>query len=131
MKISLLTGAHDPSYALPLLSALTLKRVHVDFIANDEMQGAAAVRNANVTFFNLRGDQNPNTAIQKKIARILKYYYELIKYAVTTDSKVFHILWLNKFPYFDRTILNIYYKLLGKSLVLTAHNINAEERDGY
>lgn len=131
MKISLLTGANDPSYALPLLAALISKGVHVDFIGNDEMESAEAVKNENVTFLNFRGDQNPNATVQKKIVRILKYYIKLIRYAAFTDSKVFHILWLDKFVYFDRTILNTYYKILGKDLVFTAHNINAGDRDGY
>mgnify|MGYP005849332911 CR=1 FL=1 len=32
--------------------------------------------------------------------------------------------------FFDRTVLNLFYKLLGKKLVYTAHNVNAGERDG-
>ncbi len=30
---------------------------------------------------------------------------------------------------FDRTLLMLYYRLLGKKVVLTLHNINASERD--
>jgi len=30
----------------------------------------------------------------------------------------------------DRTVLNAYYKLLGKKLVFTAHNVDEKERDG-
>jgi D-inositol-3-phosphate glycosyltransferase len=37
---------------------------------------------------------------------------------------------LNKFVYFDRTLLNLYYKMLGKKLIFTAHNVNAGIRDG-
>src|SRR5207245_6751110 len=43
--------------------------------------------------------------------------------------KVFHILWNNKFELFDRTLLMLYYKLLGKKIALTAHNVNAGRRD--
>jgi D-inositol-3-phosphate glycosyltransferase len=43
---------------------------------------------------------------------------------------IFHILWFNKFVFLDRTLLNVYYKLLGKKLVFTAHNIDEKERDG-
>lgn len=66
----------------------------------------------------------------EKLSRMLKYYYNLINYAATTDSNLFHILWFNRFDTFDRTLLNLYYRLTGKKLVFTAHNVNAGERDG-
>src|SRR6185295_4996745 len=53
----------------------------------------------------------------------------LIRYAATAKPKVFHILWNNKFEHFDRTLLMLYYRLLGKRIVLTAHNVNAGARD--
>jgi glycosyltransferase involved in cell wall biosynthesis len=130
MKIALLTAGKDRHYALGLLSGLVENDIHVDFIGNDDMQDADIVRNENVNYINLRGDQRENVSITKKIYRVLKYYFKLIKYAAQTNTKVFHILWLNKFIYFDRTLLNIYFKILGKKLVFTAHNINMRERDG-
>jgi D-inositol-3-phosphate glycosyltransferase len=130
MKISLLTGGDDPNYAFPLSSSLSSQGIEVDFIGNDEMQQAEIINNKNINYLNLRGDQSENTPIQKKVFRLLRYYLKLITYAAKTDSRLFHILWLNKFIYFDRTFLNIYYKMLGKTLVFTAHNVNAGERDG-
>ena len=53
------------------------------------------------------------------------YYAKLIRYAATAEPRIFHILWNNKFEYFDRTLLMLYYRLLGKKIVLTAHNVNA------
>jgi len=88
------------------------------------MRKANVTKSTNVNYFNLRGDQDPKVPMRKKISRVLKYYVKLIKYEAVTDSKVFHILWLNRFIYFDRTLLNIYYKMLGKKLILTAHDIN-------
>jgi glycosyltransferase involved in cell wall biosynthesis len=38
-------------------------------------------------------------------------------------------LWNNKFELFDRTLLMLYYKLLGKKVIFTAHNVNAGKRD--
>lgn len=130
MKVSLLTGGGDKPYAIGLVDALVSKGVTVDFIGNDEMSNAEIVAQKNVIFLNLRGDQNPAASIIEKISRVLIYYWRLLKYATTTDSTLFHILWLNKFLLFDRTLLNVYYKLLGKQLVFTAHNIDEKERDG-
>jgi len=130
MKVSLFTGG-DASlhYVLGLLSGLISSGIEVDFIGSDAMKDAKILKNHNVVFYNLRGDQNPFAPIKKKIIRILKYYFKLVKYASSTDSKLFHIQWLNKFTHFDRTILNIYYKILGKKLIFTAHNINEGVRD--
>ena len=43
---------------------------------------------------------------------------------------MFHLLWNNKLEYFDRTLLLAFYKLLGKRLVFTVHNVNVRQRDG-
>jgi len=128
-KIALLTGGKDPHYALGLLSGLISHDIHIDFIGNNEMQKDELVRKQNVTYYNLRGDQDPFASITEKVIRVLKYYVNLLKYAAQSDSQLFHILWLNKFIFFDGTVLNAYYKLLGKKLVFTAHNINSRERD--
>ena len=59
----------------------------------------------------------------------LRYYARLIRYAATAEPTVLHILWHNKIEAFDRTVLMLYYRLLGKRLVFTAHNVNAGRRD--
>lgn len=128
MKISLLTGCNDKHYQIGLLSGLVNNGAEVDFIGNDDMKEAEHY--ANTRYLNLRGNQDPEAGTREKISRVLVYYWKLFKYAATTDSPVFHIQWLNKFVYFDRTLLNIYYKALGKKLVYTAHNIDATVRDG-
>jgi glycosyltransferase involved in cell wall biosynthesis len=40
------------------------------------------------------------------------------------------VLWENKFEFIDRVLLLSLYRLLGKRIVLTAHNVNKRERDG-
>jgi D-inositol-3-phosphate glycosyltransferase len=130
LRVSLLTAGKDSHYALGLLSALVEKNLQIDFIANDAMMNSFVIKNPNVHYFNLRGDQSINVSLQDKILRVAKYYCGLITYAGRSNVRIFHILWLNKFLFFDRTLLNVYYKILGKKLVFTAHNINAEERDG-
>src|SRR5262249_2133565 len=37
--------------------------------------------------------------------------------------------WNNKFQLFDRTLLTFFYRLLGKKIVLTVHNVNSAKRD--
>ena len=43
---------------------------------------------------------------------------------------MFHILWNNKLEFFDRTLLLLFYRLLGKRIVFTVHNVNVGKRDG-
>lgn len=130
MKVTLLAGGGgDTYYELGILSGLITKGIHVDFIGSDYLKDAAVLSNENISFYNLRGDQNLNAPIKEKVFRILRYYLRLIRYAFITDSKLFHIQWCTKFVHFDRTLLNIYFKILGKRLVFTAHNINAGKRD--
>jgi glycosyltransferase involved in cell wall biosynthesis len=57
------------------------------------------------------------------------YYARLIKYSARAQPRIFHILWNNKLEFFDRTVLMLYYKMLGKRVVLTAHNVNMARRD--
>ena len=61
---------------------------------------------------------------------VLAYYLRLLRYTVEAKPQIFHILWNNKLEIFDRTLLLIYYRLFGKRLVLTVHNVNIRKRDG-
>jgi D-inositol-3-phosphate glycosyltransferase len=130
LHIALLTGGADRPYALGLAAALTSAGLSVDFIGSNDLDLPELRNNCLVNFLNLRGDQNPGANFARKVARILAYYWRLICYASAAKPKLFHILWNNKFEFFDRTLLMLYYKLLGKKLVLTAHNVNIRKRDG-
>jgi D-inositol-3-phosphate glycosyltransferase len=128
-QIALLTGGGDKPYALGLATALTSEGISIDFIGSDDLQAPEVVDNPRVNFLNLRGDLRPEASPAAKVTRVLKYYVKLIGYAVTARPKLFHILWNNKFQFLDRTLLMLYYKLLGKCVVFTAHNVNAGKRD--
>ena len=103
--------------------------IGVDFIGSDELDAPELHRTPLVTFFNLRGDQNEDAPLHRKVVRILTYYARLLKYVMRSEPPIFHILWNNKFELIDRTFLMLYYKVMGKRLVLTAHNVNARKRD--
>jgi D-inositol-3-phosphate glycosyltransferase len=129
VKVSILTGGADKPYALGLASALMAQGLSFDFIGSDYVDGPELHNSPQVHFLNLRGDQNPEASRMTKALRVLKYYAKLIAYAGTARPKIFHILWHNKFELFDRTVLLLYYKLLGKKIIFTAHNVNAGVRD--
>ena len=131
IKVTLLKGGGgDTYYELGLLSGLISQGLVVDYIGSDRLKGADVLRDEKVNFYNLRGDQNPNAPLRNKLFRVVNYYFKLMKYSINTNSKLFHIQWPDKFVYFDRSFLNMYYKLLGKKIVFTAHNVNDRVRDG-
>jgi D-inositol-3-phosphate glycosyltransferase len=128
-EIALLTGGGDRPYAFGLAKALTSKGVYLDFIGSDELDSPELRSAPGLNFLNLRGSQRPNSRLREKISRVIRYYSRLIRYALVAKPRLFHILWNNKFQFFDRTVLMLYYKMLRKKVVLTAHNINAGARD--
>jgi D-inositol-3-phosphate glycosyltransferase len=128
-RIALLTGGGDKPYALGMAAALTSVGIHVDFIGSDELKVPELLNDPLANFLNLRGDQCREASRMAKALRVLSYYVRLVRYAATARPKLFHILWNNKFQFFDRTILMLYYRMLGKKITLTVHNVNAGKRD--
>jgi len=128
-KVALLTGGGDKPYALGLATVLASDGILLDFIGSDDLNVPEVLDNPRVNFLNLRGDQSREASLPMKIGRVAAYYWRLIHYAATAKPKVFHILWNNKFELFDRTLLMLYYELLGKKVVLTLHNVNRGKRD--
>ena len=129
LHVSLLTGGGDKPYALGLAAALISQNISFDFIGSDDLSTRELLTNSRINFLNLRGNQRSEASLPVKALRVLSYYAKLILYATTAKPRLFHILWNNKFEFFDRTLLMLYYKLLGKRLLFTAHNVNAGKRD--
>jgi glycosyltransferase involved in cell wall biosynthesis len=127
--VALFTGGSDKPYVLGLVPQLLSRGVSIDLIGSNELECLELLNQSGVNFLNLRGDTSPHASFPSKMLRILRYYAKLVRYAANAEPKIFHILWNNKFEVFDRTLLMLYYKILGKKLVLTAHNVNAGKRD--
>jgi glycosyltransferase involved in cell wall biosynthesis len=127
--VALLTGGADRPYAFGLATALISKGTPLDLIGNDDLDCPEFYGKPGVNFLNLRGNQRPDAGFPTKVLRVSRYYAKLIRYAATAKPRIFHILWNNKFQLFDRTLLMLYYKVLGKRIVLTLHNVNAGRRD--
>ena len=128
ISVALLTGGGDKHYAFGLATALVSKGASLDVIGSDDLD-CPEFHGPQVNFLNLRGDQKTEVSLLKKVSRILLYYAKLISYVTTAKPRIFHILWNNKFELFDRTLLMLYYKALGRKIVLTAHNVNRNRRD--
>lgn len=128
-SVALLTGGGDRPYVFGLATALLSKGVILDLVGSDELDLPEFHGRSGMNLLNLRGDQQPDASFARKASRVSRYYAKLIGYAATAKPRIFHILWNNKFEALDRTLLMLYYKILGKKIVLTAHNVNAGRRD--
>ena len=129
VEISLLTGGQDRHYAYGLAMALAAEGVGIDIIGSNEVDCPEFHDPPRLNFFNLRGDVSRGASLIEKIVRVSRYYVRLLLYAAKARPRLFHILWNNRFETFDRTVVMAYYRLLGKKIVLTAHNTNIAKRD--
>lgn len=127
--VALLTAGKDQPYAFGLATALIDQEITIDLITGDDLDLPFLRNKPGINLLNLRGDQCSEATLKAKFTRICTYYFRLARYALTSRAPVFHILWNNKFEYFDRTLLMLYYRLLRKRVVMTLHNVNAGRRD--
>jgi glycosyltransferase involved in cell wall biosynthesis len=129
-RVALLTGGGDRPYAIGLSTMLINEGIAFDFIGSDDLEHPALLSDPSVTFLNLRGDHDPRAPKWWKVCRVARYYLRLLWYTVRAEPEVFHVLWNNKFELLDRTALMLFYRLMGKRIVLTVHNVNIRRRDG-
>lgn len=130
VAVALLTGGIDRPYAYGLSLALALKGVKLDVIGNRELECPEIHAQPTVTFLALHEGPRPGASLTKRLFQHLAVYGRIVRYAATAKPRIVHILWNYKFQLFDRTLLMLYYKVMGKRIVLTAHNVNAAARDG-
>ena len=130
MEVVLFTGGRDRPYALGLVKALLSHGVFLHVVGGNELDNTELHASSGLKFLNICTDSQPSASYLWRAWRQLVYYARVFAYAAVAEPKIFHILWHGKFECFDRTLLALYYKLLGKKIVFTAHNVNAGKRDG-
>jgi len=129
LRVALLTAGRDRPYALGLGAALAGQGIALDYIGSEEVDGPEVRNAAGIRILHFR-DQREDAGIIQKVFRIARYYARLIRYAFASKCPIFHVLWNNKFEVLDRTFLMALYRLTGRRVVFTAHNVNAGQRDG-
>ncbi|RPI04755.1 MAG: glycosyltransferase [Ignavibacteriae bacterium] len=130
MKISVLNAGQQTDYLYGFVSGLSaIPSLEIEVVDSDSSIGVMECL-PNTTLYNLRGNNTAEESLQTKTLHIGRYYLRLLSYAAQTKSEIFHIQWENSIALMDRMVLPLYYKLLGKKLVHTAHNIDKDARDG-
>jgi len=128
--VALLTGGTDRHYTYGLAMSLVADGARLDVVGGDGVDGPEMHVTRGLNFLDLRKTGGPGAGMLTKGTHLLAYYVRLIAYAWRARPKIFHILWNNRIEWFDRTLLMLYYRMLGKKIVLTAHNVNKARRDG-
>jgi len=129
IKAGLLTGCQDRPYAFGLAMALASKGVCLDVIGNDDIDSPELHRTPNLKFLNLMRSRRQISSQAVRLLNLLAYYGRLIRYTAGADPEILHILWNGKLELFDRTALMLYFRVLGKKIAITAHNVNQGRRD--
>jgi D-inositol-3-phosphate glycosyltransferase len=129
IEIGLLTGCQDRPYVFGLSTALADNNVTVEVIGSAEVDGPEMHTKPQLRFIDMRKSRRENVSAIRKASRLFTYYLSLLRYAANERPKILHILWNNKFETFDRTLLMLYYRMCGKKIVLTVHNVNQARRD--
>ena len=130
LEVALQTGGFDRPYAYGLAMALVAKGVRLEVIGSDFVDSPEMHNTLGLEFFNLWPPHSANLTAWGRLARVLKHYARLLRYTAGAKPKIFHILWNSKIQLFDRTLLMLYYRVMGKKIALTAHNVNQARRDG-
>lgn len=127
-KVALLTGGLDIPYTHGLATTLGKRGIRVHVVGNSRVDHPDFHSSDQITFVDL-GGLRPNARFATKLFQTAMYYLRLVAHVTFGSPKILHILWNSKLEYFDRTLLAFYFKLLGKKVVLTAHNVNKAKRD--
>ena len=129
-ELGLLTACRDRHYAFGLAIALAAKGMSLDVVGGDEIDSPELHSTPNLRFLNFLSHEKSNAGFAKRLSKLFVYYGKLIRYTARSRPRVLHILWNGRFDFFDRTFLMLYYKLRGKKVAFTAHNVNQARRDG-
>ena len=124
----MITGG-APHYEAGLISGLAERGIALDVIGGDDLVNAPALNHPQIRFHNFYKTSQAGIPTWQKLVRLLKVYFKLLAHAPFSGARLIHIQWPYKLVFFDRTVLNLYYKALGKKIVFTAHNIDAAARD--
>lgn len=129
MKIALIGGQYAPHYTIGLMSGLLNAGLRVDVITDADMRAHSVFEHPHVNYLDFKGEEKKGASFLYKILRILRYYYNLIKYTLTSETEIFHIQWFDRLHYLEKIFFVPFYRFCNKKTVLTAHNINAAQRD--
>lgn len=129
MKVALLNAAFNADYVYGIVSGLAVQRgVEIEVIDTEQSSWLYS-EFPNVRVLPFLGRHGSKVGRFYKVWRHIRYYVDLLRWAIRTDAKIVHIQWLNRFETFERFFVLPFLKLLRKRLVYTAHNVDTKARN--
>jgi len=126
--VAIIHGGGEPHYLYGLVAGLaSLSTVRLDVIDAD-ITADWFSHLPNVRFYNLRGRVDSRSVVVRAL-RDIRYHLRLCLYILASRATVIHIQWETRPYLFERYVLLGLYKLLGKKVILTAHNVDRYARD--
>jgi D-inositol-3-phosphate glycosyltransferase len=101
----------------------------MQIIGCDELVNAPCVKRPNVEFVNFKGDHAQGRSLSYRLYWIIRYYCKTAVFIARSNARVVHIQWPYKLVFFDRTLFTLFFKVIGKRVLLTVHNVDQAARD--
>lgn len=124
MKICVVAG-NNPDYVFSFVQALARFDVGVELIGAETYESFVYPRS--VTFLNLRGSQDWRAPVVAKVARTGRFYLACLFHLWQSDARLVHIQSF-RFKFIEGVMLVFLYRLLGKKVVYTAHNVQEKSQ---
>jgi len=129
MEVSILNGAGQSDYLYGLVSGLSTTSINKIKILDIDLAEPIFEKIDKVNFQSVYKYQKKGTSRLKKAANILNYYYLQSKHLLTSQQRIVHFQWLDRYFFTDRILLPVLARLRGHKVILTVHNVNAGRRD--
>ena len=128
--VAILTGGGDRPYALGLAGSLLARSVPFHFIGSDDLDVPNSMTTRSFDFSISAGIRARRRSVLRKIGRVLTYYVRLVCYAATSPGACIPCSLEQQARAFRPDTFTLFYRLCGKRIVFTVHNVNIRQRDG-
>lgn len=129
-RVTLLSGGIDRPYVLGLALGLAARGCALEIVGGVHVDCEQFRATPGIKFKDLIGGAPQRGSALAKVVRLSRYYCRLLSGLAASRAGIVHVLWNYKLESFDRTLLMLYCRALGKRVFVTAHNINKRARDG-
>ena len=120
VKISIVANGFQEDYTINLINALAKQAATVDFIGSNIYD--QSLIDKRITFYNVRKEDHKERNPLKKGYWVLRYFLWYVLYLIRERKNIIHIQWL-RFNFFDGIFLPLLARLLGHTVVYTAHDV--------
>lgn len=126
-RVALLTGGNMTHYSVLVANGLGRAGVEVNSVASNEFLSYSLDPNVRVLPF--RRSVDPKRSIFQKVLDMINYYFQLMKFIMFTDIKVFHFFY-HRYYFMEGVIFNAIIKLRHKQLIYEIHNVWPHNKRG-